>query len=130
MKNPSQGALVALVASLSVAGCATYGQEKPATQDEPSPEVASACPILKSSDWAATITPTPSDPTRRTLTVTGTVTTPTPGYTFSWQPGRLDRSAVPAFQLMISGVAPDGLVMQALDTKNVTFIGPAIVRLQ
>lgn len=50
---------------------------------------------------------------------------PTPEYTFAWSPGRLDRSAVPSFELRLEARAPDGMVAQILDEREVTYSGPA-----
>ena len=50
---------------------------------------------------------------------------PTPGYTFGWEAGRLYRSAIPSFELRMIANPPGGMVTQVLDTREVTYAGPA-----
>lgn len=69
--------------------------------------------------------PLAGNPDRGELTVSGRVTMPTPGYTFGWEAGRLDRSAVPSFELRMIANPPGGMVTQVLDTREVTYSGPA-----
>lgn len=85
----------------------------------------SNCPVLESDSWQADVTLLSGDDHRSQLSVTGKVTMPTPGYTFAWEAGRLDRSAIPSFVLHLQTRAPDGMVAQVLETREVMYSGPA-----
>lgn len=104
---------------LAATGCTTM-TEPPAIE-----ETADNCPIIESSSWTASISPVPGGAGKSQLAVSGKVTMPTPGYTFAWEAGRLDRSAVPSFELKLLTNAPDGMVAQVLDTREVSYQGPA-----
>ncbi|MDZ4308687.1 hypothetical protein [Allopontixanthobacter sp.] len=109
-----QFAFLAVAGALALGGCTTVS-------DEP----ADNCRVLESEGWAANVASVPGNPDRNQLTVTGRVTMPTPAYTFAWEAGRLDRSAVPSFELRLLATPPDGMVAQVLDTSEVTYTGPA-----
>lgn len=111
--------VISSLASLMVSGCTTTVGAPPMQDSE------SNCPVLASDGWQAVVSPLAGDNQRSQLSVTGKVTMPTPGYTFAWEAGRLDRSAIPAFELHLQTRAPDGMVVQVLETREVTFIGPA-----
>lgn len=106
-------------------GClATYGcttTAEPPTLEEP----ADNCPVSDSDSWTASVSPVPGSDGRSQLSVSGKVTMPTPGYTFAWEAGRLDRSAVPSFELRLLANAPDRMVAQVLETREVSYHGPA-----
>lgn len=94
----------------------------------PAPEQAMAdseCPVIQSENWTAQLMPLPGGEGRYQLVVTGNVTMPTPGFTFAWEQGRLDRSAIPAFELRLLTNAPAGTVAQMLETREVIYAGPA-----
>ncbi len=108
----------------ALSGCMTPAEQP--DPDEPGQvQPGDDCSVIESEGWAATITPVPGNPDRNQLTITGQVTMPTPGYTFAWEPGRLDRSAIPAFELRLLANAPAGMVTQVLDTREVSYSGPA-----
>lgn len=110
---------LASILTLGIAGCATDDIDMPIGNE------VSQCPVIESSDWAASISPVPGNPDRSQLTVTGKVTMPTPEYTFAWEQGPLDRSAIPSFELRLLTRAPDGIVAQVLETREVRYMGPA-----
>lgn len=111
--------IIGTLGCLVTAGCTTT-TEPPAME-----EARGACPVLESDGWAADVSPVPGSDGRFQLTVTGKVTMPTPGYTFAWQAGRLDRSAIPTFELRLQTRAPEGMVVQSLETRDVSYSGPA-----
>lgn len=119
MQNPKNLTVITSILCLGMAGCATYESGDPVAEET------ATCPVIESSDWAASIAPVPGNSSRSILSVTGKVTMPTPGYTFAWDQGALDRSAVPSFELKLSARAPDGMVSQVLDTREVSYSGPA-----
>ncbi|MGB3377200.1 MAG: hypothetical protein WBH10_06590 [Allopontixanthobacter sediminis] len=116
--------VLAAASTIVLCACTTPSGEA-ALQDPDEMQTADDCPVIESEGWAATITPVPGNPDRNQLTITGQVTMPTPGYTFAWEPGRLDRSAVPAFELRLLANPPAGMVTQVLDTREVSYSGPA-----
>ncbi len=85
------------------------------------------CDILDSRDWEAWLDVMPGiDPTP-TIHVVGKVDVRTGGYTFEWQEGPLDRSAMPALRLNLIPVKPDDMALQAIMTEEVHYSAPATV---
>lgn len=93
-----------------------------AAADESDP----ACPIIESANWTAWIDRMPGPDAAPTLNVYGDVTVPTPGFTYAWREGPTDRSAIPSLRLILEPTPPDGLVLQALTTEEVSYQGPAL----
>ena len=85
-----------------------------------------ACAILESSGWEAWINKMPGVGMTPTIHVIGQVTVRTGGYTFEWQEGPLDRSAMPALRLKLVPVAPDGMATMAITTEDVKYEAPAL----
>lgn len=132
MKSISLAAIASVF--LAAQGCSqspnTQGDE-PASQNGGEAEMAEAgepttCPIAGSRSWKAWVNPTPGSEGEATLVVEGEVDTPTPGYTFSWEAGMADRSAVPMQRLHLAVTPPDGMVAQVITTESVRYEGPAI----
>ena len=84
------------------------------------------CLIVASRDWRAWINAMPGPDAVRTLIVEGVVDTPTPGYTFEWEAGMADRSAIPMQRLHLTATPPDGMAAQVITTETVRYEGPAI----
>ncbi|MEQ9507031.1 MAG: hypothetical protein RLO80_12270 [Hyphomonas sp.] len=89
-------------------------------------EETDACDVLESSGWEAWINKMPGPGATPTIHVIGKVTVRTGGYTFEWQEGPLDRSAMPALRLKLVPVAPTDMAMQALTTEDVKYEAPAL----
>ena len=85
-------------------------------------ETSRTCPVLESRDWWAAIEQ--GDP--KQLTITGVVTLPTPGYTFSWKLGVADRSMQPRAVYHLTATAPQGMVTQVLSDDTVVYRGLAL----
>jgi hypothetical protein len=89
-------------------------------------EESDACAVLESSDWAAWINKMPGVNPEPSVHVTGKVTMRTGGFTFEWQEGPMDRSAIPALRLKLVPVAPDGMATMAITTEEVNYTAPAL----
>ncbi|WP_425407817.1 hypothetical protein [Hyphococcus sp.] len=87
---------------------------------------ATTCPLIGSRNWKAWVNAMPGPDARPTLIVEGDVDAPTAGYTFSWQEGVADRSAVPFQRLHLTANPPDGMAAQVITTQTVRYEGPAI----
>jgi hypothetical protein len=61
-----------------------------------------------------------------TLHVVGKVDVRSGGYTFSWDEGPMDRSAMPALRLKLVPKAPDGMATMAITTEAVAYQAPAL----
>jgi hypothetical protein len=114
--------LLTLGAALPLAACA--GPGLPAGPDNLGET--SACPVVESGEWEAWIDRMPGPGAEPTLKVAGTVTMPTPGYTFSWQIGPTDRMMPPGQRLRLVPTPPPGMVIQVLTPERVTFSMPAV----
>lgn len=104
-------------------GPQSAGETEAAEPGEPT-----TCPILGSRNWKAWVNAEPGDDAEATLVVEGEIDAPTPGYTFSWEPGMADRSAVPMQRLHLTAAPPDGVVAQVITTESVRYEGPAIAQ--
>lgn len=103
----------------------------PATEpDEPGAEMEGEigeaipdCPVLETANWVAYINSMPGPDAVPMLQVIGQVTLPTPGYSFAWREGKMDRSAVPAIHLIldITPPGPNEMVMQVLTTETISY---------
>lgn len=80
-----------------------------------------SCDVLEARDWEAWVNRMPGPGAEPTLHVVGKVDVRTGGYTFDWQEGPLDRSAMPALRLQLIPVKPDGMATQAITTEDVKF---------
>jgi len=119
----------AIAACVLATGCQTAEDvtEEVVTTMESEPVVeAAACPVVESSNWGAFINRMPGPDAEATLNVHGQVTMPTPEFTFEWQEGPMDRSAIPTMRVKLIATAPDGMVMQALTTETVVYKVPAL----
>jgi hypothetical protein len=85
-----------------------------------------ACAVLDSRDWAAWINKMPGPAAVATIHLTGKVDVRSGGYTFSWEEGPMDRSAVPALRLKLVAKAPDGMATMAITTEEVKYQAPAL----
>ncbi len=139
-------ALIAAASTLALAGCATetaleapaLAEEQPVTvtvEDAVPVEVVEeaapvaeteSCAVLESRDWEAWINKMPGVDMVPTIHVIGKVDVRTGGYTFTWEEGPLDRSAVPALRLKLVPVAPDGMATMAITTEDVKYEAPAL----
>ncbi len=97
--------------------------EEPVLQVEEAP-VTEPCNVLASRDWEAWINKMPGPDAVPTVHVVGKVDVATPGYTFTWSVGPMDRSATPALRLRLSAAKPDGMVNQVITTEEVKYEGP------
>lgn len=84
-----------------------------------------SCDILDSRDWEAWLDVMPGIDPSPTIHVVGKVDVRTGGYTFEWQEGPLDRSAMPALRLRLIPVKPDDMALQAITTEEVHYAAPA-----
>lgn len=82
------------------------------------------CDVLESRDWAAWVNLMPGPDASPTVHVTGQVDVRTGGYTFDWQTGPLDRSAMPKLRLKLIPIAPDGMATMAITTEEVHYSAP------
>ena len=80
--------------------------------------------IYETRGWEAWINRMPGPDMEPTLHVVGQVDTRTGGYSFEWQEGPLDRSAVPALRLRLIPIAPDGMATQAIMTHDLMYHTP------
>lgn len=127
-------AIAATASTLVLAGCRyVSGSEAAAPQiDSETPKEAGvtepveACDVLDSRDWSAWINRMPGPGAAPTVHVSGKVDVRTGGYTFEWQEGPMDRSAVPALRLKLVAIAPDGMATQAITTQEVKYEAPAL----
>lgn len=85
-----------------------------------------ACPVLDSRDWEAWVNKMPGPGAVATIHVVGKVDVRSGGYTFSWEEGPMDRSAVPALRLKLVPKAPDGMATMAVATEAVKYQAPAL----
>lgn len=99
--------------------------EKPAAEAAPVEET-EACAVSDSRDWAAWIDRMPGPGATPTVHVSGKVDVNTGGYTFTWEEGPMDRSAIPALRLKLVPVKPDGMAMQVISTEEVHYSAPAL----
>lgn len=112
-------------AALFVAGCQPvhYGpyptQPGPQQPHSPYPPQSNACPIVRSSDWAAWVNAMPGPNAQPTLIVTGKVTVPTGGYRFAWRDLRVMESYPVQVSVELEPIPPAGPATQALVTHDV-----------
>lgn len=85
-----------------------------------------ACAVLDSRGWDAWINKMPGPGAVPTIHVIGKVNVRTGGYTFTWEEGPMDRSAVPALRLKLVPKAPDGMATMAITTEEVSYQAPAL----
>ena len=95
-------------------------------QEAPPAAKPEACAVLDSRDWAAWINKMPGPAAVATIHVTGKIDVRSGGYTFSWEEGPMDRSAVPALRLKLAPKAPDGMATMAITTEEVKYQAPAL----
>ena len=95
--------------------------QEPAPAAEPE-----ACDVLDSRDWEAWINRMPGPGAAATVHVAGKVDMRSGGYTFRWEEGPMDRSAVPALRLKLVPEAPDGMATTAITTEAVAYQAPAL----
>lgn len=124
-------ALAAAASTLVLAGCQYWPWKSDTTATvapdaaKPVPET-EACAVLDSRGWEAWINKMPGPGAVATLHVIGKVDVRTGGYTFTWQEGPMDRSAVPALRLKLVPKAPDGMATMAITTEDVAYQAPAL----
>lgn len=109
----------------SVAAPAVPAEEELTLTPESAP-MEETCDILDSRDWHAWVDLMPGPDATATIHVIGQVDVRTGGYTFEWQEGPLDRSAMPALRLRLIPVKPDEMALQAIMTEEVHYAAPAI----
>lgn len=85
-----------------------------------------ACAVVESRGWEAWVNKMPGPGAVPTIHVVGKVDVRSGGYTFAWEEGPLDRSAVPALRLKLVPKAPDGMATMAITTEDVKYEAPAI----
>ncbi len=85
-----------------------------------------SCAVLESRGWEAWINKMPGPGAVATVHVVGEVDVRTGGYTFTWEEGPMDRSAVPALRLRLVPKAPDGMATMAITTEAVKYEAPAL----
>ena len=82
---------------------------------------AGVCPVLDSRHWHAWIDrPTEASRPAR-LHVRGQIDMPTPGYAETFTPGPMDRRSPPTLRIRLEATAPEGIVLQVIDTRDVAF---------
>lgn len=120
--------VLAAVSTLALGACATPA-EQPGPEEQAPEQVGDTCRVLESEGWAADIAPLPGNPNLQQLTVTGKVTMPTPNYSFAWDTDLVDGAGpgagTPSLELRLLAKPPSGMVAQVLDTREVTYAGPA-----
>ncbi len=79
-----------------------------------------ACPIIESALWYSWLGPNRDGP-GGVLAIGARVTTPTPGYSFSWVVGPTDRGLPPGQHLTLIVSPPDGMVAQVLTETDIEF---------
>ena len=79
------------------------------------------CPVLQSRHWHAWIERATDNNVVSRLIITGQVDMPTPGYTVTFTPGPLDRRQPPTLRVMLNAKAPQGMSLQVIDIKNISF---------
>lgn len=115
--KPSTQTCVAIaLLGLIMAGCTPT-----ADQDGGPAALAADCPVLGSRNWTANVAPETSTGPGLILEVKGEADLPTPGYQASLAMGPLDRRNPPGLRLRLSFIAPDGPVIQVIDTQMLTF---------
>jgi len=140
----SRVTIAAGVSALALVGCSYMPWHKDTSADlAPPPESAEpvivtveetviveeqpeACDVLDSRDWSAWINKMPGPDAVPAVHVTGKVDVRTSGYTFEWQEGPMDRSAMPTLRLKLVPKAPDGMAMQVISTEEVHYTAPAL----
>lgn len=85
-----------------------------------------ACDVLDSRDWEAWINRMPEPGAVATVHVAGKVDMRSGGYTFRWEEGPMDRSAVPVLRLKLIPKAPDGTATTAITTEAVSYQAPVL----
>jgi hypothetical protein len=85
-----------------------------------------ACGVLDTRDWEAWINKMPGPGAVATIHVVGKVDVRSGGYTFTWEEGPMDRSAVPALRLKLVPKAPEGMATMAITTEEVKYEAPAL----
>ena len=80
--------------------------------------------IYETRGWEAWVNRMPGPDMEPTIHVVGQVDTRTGGYSFEWQEGPLDRSAMPALRLRLVPTAPDGMATQAITTHDLMYHAP------
>lgn len=111
-------------AALLLAAACEHSAEPPKDEDEAAMPNAD-CAIIASRDWKAWIDTMPGVGSTPMLHVAGEVDMPTPGYSFEWAAGPLDRRMPPTQHLKLSATAPDGMVAQVVSTETVKYEGAA-----
>lgn len=110
---------VVLVLGLALVGVAGCSAENKNVAEEDLSTEGSMCSILSSSNWQAFIEEVVGG--SYTLSITGDVETPTPGYVVSFTMGKTDRAAIPAQNIEVNTKPPEGMVAQVLTTSAVEF---------
>jgi len=115
---------------LMLAGCQSLQGETdtlaaPAARDAPAAEP-EACAVLDSRNWEAWINRMPGPGAVAMVHVAGKVDMRSGGYTFRWEEGPMDRSAVPVLRLKLVPRAPDGMATMAITTEAVAYQAPAL----
>ncbi|MEM6507341.1 MAG: hypothetical protein AAF711_18040 [Planctomycetota bacterium] len=80
--------------------------------------------MIDSPNWTANFAPENKTGPGLVLQVSGETDLPTPGYQANLVIGLLDRKNPPGLRLQLSFVAPDGPVIQVIDTEMLTLDQP------
>lgn len=107
--------------AIALLGMAMAGCTAIAGQDGDPTALATECPMIDSRNWTANMAQEASTGSGLVLQVNGEADLPTPGYKASLAMGPLDRRNPPGLRLRLSFVAPDGPVIQVIDTQMLTF---------
>lgn len=112
--------LLLIFAAFVLPACAatTTAGEAPASTASPS-----ACPVLGSRNWQAVLAKS-SNGGPLSLSVTGEVDLPTPGYAISLRQGITDRAMPPSQQIITEFTPPQGMVTQVVTTEQLRFTLP------
>ncbi|MFN7056718.1 hypothetical protein [Hyphomonas sp.] len=105
----------------------TVTEPAPRPQEEAPPvvRITPECQgIYETRGWSAWINRMPGPGAVATIHVAGEVDTRSGGYSFDWQEGPLDRSAVPALRLRLVPIAPEGMATQAIVTHSLSWSAP------
>jgi hypothetical protein len=111
-----------LTAAVALSACTATTTKEAPVAETPAPAAPSTCPVLGSRNWQAKLTKPANTPA--SLTVTGEVDLPTPGYTITLRQGLTDRAMPPSQQILTEFVPPQGMVTQVVTTEQVSFTLP------
>lgn len=107
---------IAALISLALTGCIPQ-----ASPPETAP-LADGCPVLGSRGWSATLDKMPGpDAGAGTLSISGEVDLPTPGYSVTLVAGPADRMLPPSQRFRLTATPPGGMTAQVVTPTPVAY---------